>query len=138
MPFVTFITEYKLGQELQGEVESFSSHGAFVMVGEARCYVPLSAMGDPAPRSAREVLQRGETRTFVLQALDAPRRGIELALPGFAHVAGQPTQETIDAEIEESPAAVAAKPVAKRGRGRKAATPTVDVDLTEAEQEQEP
>ncbi len=104
LTFIQFIADYQPGASVEGEIESFSSHGAFVMVGDARCYIPLSAMGDPPPRSAREVLQRGESRSFVVQSLDAPRRGIELALPGFAHVSGQPTPETIEAEIDEQPA----------------------------------
>ncbi len=117
LTFIQFIADHQPGASVEGEIESFASHGAFVLVGDARCYIPLSAMGDPPPRSAREVLNRGETRTFVVQALDAPRRGIELALPGFAHVAGQPTDETVEAEIGEAP-----PPIARRGgRGRGAA-----------------
>ena len=99
LTFIQFIAEHPLGSQVEGEVESFASHGAFVVVGGARCYVPLSALGDPAPRAAREVLERGSLRTFVLQALDAQRRGIELALPGFEHVSGRPQQETVEAEI---------------------------------------
>ena len=121
LTFIQFIADHQPGASVDGEVESFSSHGAFVLVGDARCYIPLSAMGDPPPRSAREVLNRGETRTFVVQALDAPRRGIELALPGFERVAGQPTEETVEAEIEEAPPPISPK----RGRGRKAATADV-------------
>jgi hypothetical protein len=127
LTFIQFIAEYQPGAEVEGEIESFASHGAFVLVGDARCYIPLSAMGDPPPRSAREVLNRGETRTFVVQALDAPRRGIELALPGFAHVAGRPTDETVEAEIEELPA----EPVKKASRGRKKAASTPDVAAAE-------
>ena len=99
LTFIQFIAEHPLGGEVEGEVESFASHGAFVVVGGARCYIPLSAMGDPPPRAAREVLERGARRTFVLQALDAQRRGIELAIPGFEHVSGRPQQETVEAEI---------------------------------------
>lgn len=99
LTFISFIAEHPLGSELEGEVESFSSHGCFVTVAGARCYVPLSAMGNPPPRSAREVLNRGETARFVLQALDPQRRGIELALPGFAEVSGAPRPETVEAEI---------------------------------------
>ena len=33
-------------------VESYSSHGAYVTLGEARGYVPLRLMAEPAPRSA--------------------------------------------------------------------------------------
>ena len=86
--FITFIATNQLGAEVEGTVEEFSSHGAFISVGGARCYLPLSGMGDEPPRSAREVLRKGEVRSFVVQAFDAVRRGIELALPGFARPAG--------------------------------------------------
>src|SRR3984957_17449311 len=99
LAFITFIAEHPLGSEVQGVVETFSSHGAFVEVGGARCYIPLSAMGEPPPRSARELLGKGQDHTFVIQALDPQRRGVELALPGFAHLAGEPTAETVEAEI---------------------------------------
>src|SRR4051794_27196702 len=103
-PFFNFITAHPLGSTVSALVDSFSSHGAFVEVDGTRCYVPLSAMGEPPPRAAKEVLTKGDTREFVVQALDPPRRGVELALPGFAHVAGQPTEETVEAEITEIPA----------------------------------
>jgi hypothetical protein len=124
LTFIQFIADHQPGASVDGEIESFASHGAFVLVGDARCYIPLSAMGDPPPRSAREVLNRGEVRTFVVQALDAPRRGIELALPGFERVAGQPTDETVEAEIGEAPPPIASsssKRGGRGGRGRKAA-----------------
>ncbi|MHB1536774.1 MAG: NYN domain-containing protein, partial [Acidimicrobiales bacterium] len=97
--FITFIAAHPLGSEVTGTVLAFSSHGAFVEVEGTRCYVPLSAMGSPPPRRAREVLSKGEERLFALQALDPLRRGVELALPEFAHVAGGPTDETVEAEI---------------------------------------
>jgi hypothetical protein len=100
LPFITFIAEHPLGTEVEGTVDSFTSHGAFVTADGARCYAPVSGLGDPPPRSAKEVLKRGESRTFVIQALDPPRRGIELALPGLAKVAGAPTEETVEAEID--------------------------------------
>ncbi len=104
--FITFIAAHQLGDEVEGTVDEFSSHGAFISVDGARCYLPLSAMGDVPPRSAREVLRKGERRMFVVQAFDAMRRGIELALPGFARPAGTPTAETIDAEIHRSEGAI--------------------------------
>jgi hypothetical protein len=99
LAFITFIAEHQPGSEVEATVESFTSHGAFVTANGARCYVPLTALGDPPPRSAKDVLRRGEPRTFVVQALDPPRRGIELALPEVAKVAGVPTEETVEAEI---------------------------------------
>jgi hypothetical protein len=110
--FLQFVTSHKPGDMVEGEVESFSSHGAFVLVDTARCYLPLQAMGEPAPRSARELLSRGERGHFVVQAFDPARRGVELAIPGFARVAGTPTEETVKAEIRRAPAREGAEPTA--------------------------
>ena len=113
LAFITFIAAHPLGSDVIGSVLEYSSHGAFVEADGARCYVPLSAMADPPPRRAREVVFKGESRTFVVQAFDPQRRGIELALPGFARVAGGPTAETVEAEIAPEPEAdedVAVKP----------------------------
>jgi hypothetical protein len=86
LPFIEFITEHPLGATVKGEVVEFTSHGAYVNVGDVRCYLGLRHLGNPPPRSAREVLTRGEEREFIVQSLDAPRRGIDLALPGFERI----------------------------------------------------
>ncbi len=101
-PFLQFVIDHRLGSQVEGIVDAFSSHGAFVIVGDVRCYVPIAAMGDPRPSKARDVLTRGEARTFVVQAVDAPRRGIELALPGFEKIAGTPSDETVEADVKTS------------------------------------
>ncbi|MGZ6968099.1 MAG: NYN domain-containing protein [Acidimicrobiia bacterium] len=134
--FLQFVIDHRLGTEVAGTVEAFASHGAFVNVDGVRCYVPLSAMGRPQPSRARDVLTRDETRTFVVQAVDAPRRGIELGLPGFATVAGAPSEETVAAELgtrrtkakkatPEKPEKAVAKKVARKAAkpAKKAATP---------------
>jgi hypothetical protein len=132
--FIRFIAEHRPGSEVEGTVDEFTSHGAFVDVDGARCYVPLTGLGDPAPRSAREVLDRGAQRTFVVQALDPPRRGIELALPDVARVSGVPTDETVEAEIERSDAIAepAVTQPARATSARKATTPTPNEAATEA------
>ncbi|MHB1781466.1 MAG: NYN domain-containing protein, partial [Acidimicrobiales bacterium] len=112
MTFISFIADHPLGDEIAGVVESFTSHGAVVRFGEVRCYVPLSGLGEPAPRAAREVLHRGEERTFVVTALDPFRRGVELALPGIAVVSGRPSEETVAAEVR-----MARAPASSRGAG---------------------
>jgi hypothetical protein len=99
LAFIRFIAEHPLGEQVEGEVEGYTSHGAVVRVGDMRCYIPLANLGDPAPRSAREVLKRHERGIFVLTALDPQRRGAELALPGIAHVSGHPREETVAAEV---------------------------------------
>jgi len=84
LTFLTFVTEHPLGSSVEGVVSSFVSHGAMVDVDGMQCYVPLAGLATPPPRRAREVLERGERRTFVVVALDPPRRGAELALPELA------------------------------------------------------
>ncbi len=82
--FLEFVSEHPIGSRVEGQVTSFTSHGAMVDVGQMHCYVPLKGLGVPAPTSAREVLKRGDRRAFVLIELDVARRGAELALPAVA------------------------------------------------------
>jgi hypothetical protein len=96
LPFIEFIADHPVGSEVEATVERFSSHGAYVLAGDARGYVPLRNLARPAPRSAREVLNLGDRRRFVVIAIDAPRRGIDLALPGVVAVPAGP-----DAPVEE-------------------------------------
>jgi hypothetical protein len=89
LAFITFVATYPIGSEMEGEVASFTSHGAMVEVelpdgGSLHCYIPLAGLGRPAPIKAREVLSRGERRIFQLVSLDPPRRVAELVLPGLA------------------------------------------------------
>jgi hypothetical protein len=108
LPFLSFVEEHPVGSPVEGVADAYSSHGAYVLVGETRCYVPLRYLGSPAPRSAREVLKLGATAIFTVASFNPARRSIDLALAGF-----------------EPPGLVAAPaPAAKRGRKR-AASPEV-------------
>ncbi len=82
LPFIEFVGSHPVGSTIEGVVEQFSSHGAYVSASGVRCYVPLRLMGDPAPRSAKEALTLGETRRFAVHGIDAPNRGIDLVLVG--------------------------------------------------------
>ena len=86
LTFINFVAAFSVGSTIDGEVVSFTSHGAMVDVslpggGVLHCYIPLTAMGSPPPTKARKVLKKGEVRQFVLAGLDPPRRVAELALP---------------------------------------------------------
>jgi hypothetical protein len=81
--FLAFVTAHQLGATVSATVTDFSSHGAYLDVDGARCYVSLKSMGEPAPRSAKEILAMGEVRSFIVQGFDTPRRGIDLALADF-------------------------------------------------------
>jgi len=83
LPFVDFVGSHPVGSVVEGEVIIFSSHGAYAMAGDVRCYVPLKSMGTPPPARARDLLAIGETYSFTVASIDAPHRGIDLALvPG--------------------------------------------------------
>ena len=128
MPFIDFVGEHPVGSEVEATIERFSSHGAYVLVGQARAYVPLRNLAEPAPRSAKEMLRLGETRRFVVVAIDPPRRGIDLAVPGVVEVPTVPAPrlEDMDLDIDTTVAALPeagtapAKP-ARTSRAKKAA-----------------
>jgi predicted RNA-binding protein with RPS1 domain len=133
LPFIEFIADHPVGSEVEATVERFSSHGAYVLSGDARGYVPLRNLAQPAPRSAREVLNVGDKRRFVVIAIDPPRRGIDLALPGVVDVptgSAAPVEEQVvealgmtDASAAgEAPAAKKAKAAASRTSPKRTAT----------------
>jgi hypothetical protein len=134
LAFIEFVGQHPVGSEVDAEIERFSSHGAYVLVGAARAYVPLRNLAHPAPRSAKEVLRIGDTRQFVVVAIDPPRRGIDLALPGVAAVAAGAGRDEavtealagVDGETPEPPAgmAPAKKAAGRKSTGRKSAAGT--------------
>jgi hypothetical protein len=114
LTFINFVAAFPVGSTIQGEVVSFTSHGAMVDVpmpggGELHCYIPLTAMGTPPPTKARQVLKKGEVRSFVLAGLDPPRRVAELAI-----------RPTVTADQEPTPAKKAAPAAKKASSTRKA------------------
>jgi hypothetical protein len=83
--FALFRSTYRIGARVQGEVTAFTSHGAVIKVElkgakHVECYAPTTSLGTPAPARARDVLKRGDQRTFRLVTVDAERRIAELAL----------------------------------------------------------
>jgi hypothetical protein len=130
LPFIDFVAAHPIGTELEGTVERFSSHGAYVLAGGARCYLPLKHLADPPPRSAREVLDLGGSYTFVVQSIDTPRRGVDLAIPGVVPVpvesdaavatAGEPEPPPIEEE-RVAPKKATKRAAAKKASGRKSA-----------------
>jgi Zc3h12a-like Ribonuclease NYN domain len=121
LTFINFVAAFPVGSTVQGEVVSFTSHGAMVDVpmpggGELHCYIPLTAMGTPPPTKARQVLKKGEVRSFVLAGLDPPRRVAELAI--------RPTAPGEQEPPREEPPATKAAPAAKKAAAAKKATPS--------------
>jgi hypothetical protein len=86
LSFLGFVEQHPVGSTLSAVVESYSSHGAYVKIGDVSGYVPLRLMSEPPPRSAREVMAIGEAVTLVVAAFNGARRGIDLGVPGMVPV----------------------------------------------------
>ena len=86
MPFLEFVEHHPIGTSVNGIVETYSSHGAYIAIGTdgVRGYIPLRLMADPPPTSARKVMQIGEAVTVVVVSFAAARRSIDCALPDMA------------------------------------------------------
>jgi hypothetical protein len=126
LPFIEFVAAHPVGSTVVGEVERFSSHGAYILAEGTRCYLPLKHLGDPPPRSAREVLSSGQRYEFVVHAFDTPRRGVDLTIPGVVPVAvGPPTaraaaSDPVPDQPEEERVAPAKKAAKKKAAAKKA------------------
>ena len=84
LPFLGFVEHHPVGSIVQAVVESYSSHGAYVTIGDVRAYIPLRFMADPPPRSAREAMKLHDEVSLVVVGFHAQRRGIDLAAPELA------------------------------------------------------
>jgi hypothetical protein len=128
LTFINFVAAFPVGSTIQGEVVSFTSHGAMVDVplpggGELHCYIPLTAMGTPPPTKARQVLKKGEVRSFVLAGLDPPRRVAELAIPTAAPAGPKRTAAKKVAPAAKKAPTTKAAPSTKKAGAKKAAAP---------------
>ncbi|MGI8711045.1 MAG: NYN domain-containing protein [Acidimicrobiales bacterium] len=130
MPYLQFVSAHPIGSTVEAIVDRFSSHGAYAVVGDAQCYIPLKAIADPPPIKAREVLSVGEVRPFVVTAFDAPRRGIDVAVPGVGPEVTVPASAPDVAEgtaaaeelpDQEGPTTAAKAAPTKRATGQKEA-----------------
>jgi Zc3h12a-like Ribonuclease NYN domain/S1 RNA binding domain len=138
LPFLGFVERHPIGSTVDATIDSYSSHGAYVDVDGVRAYVPLRFLGAPPPRSAREVLALGSTAAFVVVSFNAPRRGIDLAMPGFQpadivvepvkkaakrtrKAAKTPAVEAVPVPAPEAPA----KKATRAAKAKKAAEPVV-------------
>lgn len=116
LAFLTFVEHHQPGSSVNAIVESYSSHGAYVRIGDVKGYVPLSLMADPAPRSAREFMKVGESITLVVESFAPARRSIDLAIPTMASIKSPPAE--VVAEL--------AKPKrARKAAAKSAAAPAV-------------
>lgn len=111
LPFLHFVETNPAGSQVTGRVESYSSHGAYVTLGDVRGYVPLRLLGSPPPRSARDVMKVGDEMAFEVVEIIAGRRSINLRLADTGSIGKKaPAKKTIEK-----------KETAKKSSGKKVA-----------------
>ena len=125
LPFLEFVEHHPVGTSITGTVESYSSHGAYITIGDegVRGYIPLSLMADPTPKSARKVMRLGESVTAVVVSFAPARRSIDCAVPDMAAAAiSAAAAAAVDDERESDEASSPSKrPAAKKSMAKKPA-----------------
>ena len=110
LPFLEFVAQHPVGSTVSGVVSSYSSHGAYVDLGEGmQGYVPLRLMAEPAPRSARSVMALGDTVALEVASYNPPRRSVDLAVAGSGLAAGARSTEATEAASTETSSATEPK-----------------------------
>lgn len=82
IPFLEFVESCPVGVRVAGVVDRYSSHGAYVAVGDVSVYVPLRLMADPPPKSARAHVKIGEQVDVTIVGFVAERRSVDGAFDG--------------------------------------------------------
>ena len=133
LAFLNFVEHHQPGSSVNAIVENYSSHGAYVRIGEVKGYVPLSLMADPAPRSAREFMKVGESVTLVVESFAPTRRSIDLAIPTMATIKSPPAEAVIEAKPKRAPRKAAGKSAASPDP-----TPSVEAEASSAPRKRSP
>ncbi len=132
LTFLSFVERHPVGTSVNAVVDHYSSHGAYVKIGDVVAYVPLRLMADPAPRSAREFMKVGESITLVVESFAAAKRSIDLAVPGqgsavLIHEPARPSRSRKKvAPVEPVEPAGPAGPAKPRRATKKAAAPALE------------
>ncbi len=123
MPFLDFVEQHPIGTSVNGTVDAYSSHGAYITIADTgvRGYIPLRLMADPMPRSAKSVMKQGESVTVVVVSFAPARRSIDCAVPDMADEAiAAAAAEEEDPDMAGD-STHAEKPASKRPARKKAA-----------------
>lgn len=99
IPFLEFVESSPVGARVAGVVDRYSSHGAYVAVGEVSVYVPLRSMADPPPKSARAHVKIGEHVEVTIVGFVAERRSIDGAFDGGTKKETTPAEEPSEQSV---------------------------------------
>jgi hypothetical protein len=139
MPFLEFVEHHPVGTSINGTVDAYSSHGAYITISGTgvRGYVPLRMMASPTPRSAKSIMKIDSSVTLVVVSFNGARRSIDCAVPDMADRAiAEAAAEAAEAdETDGATADVMIEPQApsrKKAAGKKVAAKKVAAKKTAA------
>ncbi|MTA29236.1 MAG: S1 RNA-binding domain-containing protein, partial [Actinobacteria bacterium] len=121
LPFLQFVEKHGVGSIVTGVVDSYSSHGAYVLIGDVRGYVPLRLYSSPPPRSAREVMKLGDNITLEVVEIIPGRRSIDLKPASATSVAEKAAPAKKAAPVKKAAPEKKAAPAKKAAPVKKAA-----------------
>ena len=103
MPFLDFVESHPVGTSVNGTVDAYSSHGAYITISDTdvRGYIPLRLMAEPAPRSAKSLMKMGESVTVVVVSFAPARRSIDCAMPDLAADAISAATDEVDGDVDD-------------------------------------
>ena len=106
IPFLEFVEISPVGARVAGVVDRYSSHGAYVAVGDVSVYVPLRSMADPPPKSARAHVKIGEHVDVTIVGFVAERRSVDGAFDGgimeATTSAEEPSEQSVPARSKRA------------------------------------
>lgn len=106
IPFLEFVESSPVGARVAGVVDRYSSHGAYVAVGDVSVYVPLRSMADPPPKSARAHVKIGEHVDVTIVGFVAERRSVDGAFDGgimeATTSAEEPSEQSVPARSKRA------------------------------------
>ena len=127
IPFLHFLEKHPIGSSVKGVVQSYSSHGAYVQIGDVLGYVPLRLMGDPPPRAARDVMSLGDQVSLEVVSVVASRRSIDLKPSTKKSTETKVTEKKKSAKKPATPKTVTPKTVTPKTVTPKTAAPKAEV-----------
>jgi hypothetical protein len=130
LPFLEFVEHHPVGTSINGTVDAYSSHGAYITITGTgvRGYVPLRMMAVPTPRSAKSMMKIDSSVTLVVVSFNGARRSIDCAVPAMAErsiaaeaAAADENDETTGGVMVERHASAVKKAAVKKAAVKKAA-----------------
>ena len=129
LPFLEFVEHHPVGTSINGTVDAYSSHGAYITITGTgvRGYVPLRMMAVPTPRSAKSMMKIDSSVTLVVVSFNGARRSIDCAVPAMAErsiaaeaAAADENDETTGGVMVERHASAVKKAAVKKAAVKKA------------------